>query len=60
MPVVLAPERYAAWIDRGLNDAAAVLALLAGPSPADALEVSPVGPWVNDPQHEGPRCLDGA
>jgi putative SOS response-associated peptidase YedK len=60
MPVILPPERYAAWIDRGLNDPAAVLALLAGPSPADALEASPIGPWVNDPRHEGARCLDGA
>jgi putative SOS response-associated peptidase YedK len=34
-----------------------VLALLAGPSPADALEASPVGTYVNNPKNEGPECL---
>jgi putative SOS response-associated peptidase YedK len=57
MPVILPPDRYAAWLDRGLDDPAAVLALLAGPSPADALEASPVGTYVNDPKHEGPECI---
>ena len=57
MPVILPPERYATWIDCGLDDPAAVLALLAGPSPADDLEASPVGTYVNNPKNEGPECL---
>jgi putative SOS response-associated peptidase YedK len=60
MQVILPPGRYAAWLD----GPAAVPALLAGPSPADALKAVPVGPYVNHPQHEGPgaccRTCDAA
>ena len=53
MPLTLPPESYAAWIDRGKEDVAGLLA----PLPADRMEALPVGPYVNDARHEGPECL---
>ena len=53
MPLILPPESYAAWIDRGREEVADLLS----PLPADRMETFPVGPSVNDPRHEGPGCL---
>jgi putative SOS response-associated peptidase YedK len=53
MPLILPPENYAAWIDRGREEVAALLR----PLPADRMEAYPVGTAVNDPRHEGPECL---
>lgn len=56
-PVILdTPERRAAWLDPSLAEAD--LAELLAPLPAGRLAPSPVGPWVNDPDHEGERCLE--
>ncbi len=57
MPAILTPEDYGAWTDRTRDDPEQVLPLLC-PYPADAMEALPVGPYVNDARHEGPRCLE--
>jgi putative SOS response-associated peptidase YedK len=56
-PVILdTPERRAAWLDPSITEAD--LAELLAPLPAARLEPYPVGSYVNDPDHEGPRCLE--
>ena len=51
MPVIIAPENYAAWLGDDGADADAARALLA-PYPSDAMEIWPVDPrvgnWRND------------
>ncbi len=56
MPVILAPEHYAAWLDPRL--APADLQPLLRPFPAGQMTVCPLTTWVSDPRHEGPRCLE--
>ncbi len=56
MPVILRPEDYALWIDRGKDDPAELLSLLR-PFGAERMEGAAVGPWVNDARHEGAECL---
>lgn len=57
MPVILDPEDLARWLDprevRG-----GTLEPLLRPCPARLLERVPVGPFVNDARHEGPRCVE--
>ena len=58
MPVILLPEEYGRWLDAGNQDPAKLMPLLRpypGPMVARA-----VGAWVNDPKHEGPRCVEPA
>ena len=57
MPVMLAPADWAAWLDRGVQDAAAVLPLLR-PCPTDRLQVWPVSRAVNRGTAEGPALID--
>jgi putative SOS response-associated peptidase YedK len=59
MPVILAPKDYDMWIDRKVQDPAAVKPLLA-PYPAEEMHAFPIGPVVSDPKHEGPECLASA
>lgn len=59
MPVILAPEHYATWLDPSHTDRERLLSLLV-PCPADALEAWPVSRRVNDPHHDSPRCLEPA
>jgi putative SOS response-associated peptidase YedK len=56
MPLILDSTADASWLDPGTN-AASLHALLV-PYPGDRMEASPVDPWVSDPKHEGPRCLE--
>ena len=56
MPVVLDPSDYARWIDPA-SEKDALLALLR-PSVPGTLDRRPVSRYVNDPRHEGPRCLE--
>jgi putative SOS response-associated peptidase YedK len=56
MALILPPEAYAAWTDRGLEEVADLLR----PLPAGRMKAFPVGPAVNDPRHEGPECLAAA
>jgi putative SOS response-associated peptidase YedK len=56
MPVVLAPDAAARWLDPTLDDPAVLRALLA-PYPDDALEIYPVSPLVNSPRNDSPECV---
>lgn len=56
MPLVLAPDHFAAWLDPQVDDPARLRPLLE-PSAAPFLAV-PVSTWVNDPAHDSPRCLE--
>jgi putative SOS response-associated peptidase YedK len=56
-PVILdTPERRAAWLDPSVTEAD--LHELLAPLPAGRLEPHAVGSYVNDPDHEGERCLE--
>jgi putative SOS response-associated peptidase YedK len=53
MPVVLEKPAWDAWLDPGVDDVSAML------SPhAPDLAVYPVSPYVNDPRHDDPRCVE--
>jgi len=56
MPVILAAERYAAWLDPALDDAATLQSLLASGG-APRLVARPVGRRVNDVRNDDPECL---
>lgn len=53
MPVILAPEDYAAWLDPAQREPAALLALLR-PCPAEWIDVHPVDRRVNDVRCDDP------
>jgi putative SOS response-associated peptidase YedK len=57
MPVILCPEDHAAWLNPGRQHADELRPLLA-PFPAELMTAFPVGAWVSDARHEGPRCLE--
>jgi putative SOS response-associated peptidase YedK len=56
MPVILAREDEAAWLDPGLDDATKLLPLLRS-FPAAEMEAVAANPAMNRPQFEGPGCL---
>lgn len=56
MPVILHPADYARWLDPAATTPAEVRPLLV-PFPAEAMAAWPVGPAVNDPRVDDPRCL---
>jgi putative SOS response-associated peptidase YedK len=56
MPVIIDPTSDAVWLESGA-DAASFYALLVQ-YPADRMEAFSVNPWVSNPKHEGPRCLE--
>jgi putative SOS response-associated peptidase YedK len=53
MPVILAPENYARWLDPAAGDPRSLLE----PCPAAWLESFPVNPRVNDPKCDDPECI---
>jgi putative SOS response-associated peptidase YedK len=56
MPVILDGDGEARWLDpHATPDALRALFL---PCAGERMEVCPVGAWVSDPRHEGPRCLE--
>jgi putative SOS response-associated peptidase YedK len=57
MPVILGPADYGRWLDPRAQEPGQLRPLLR-PYPAEEMAACPVGPWVNDPRHEGPRCLE--
>jgi len=57
MPVILPPTAYAAWLDPAGADLGRLRELLR-PYRAEKMGARPVGPFVNDARHEGPRCLE--
>jgi putative SOS response-associated peptidase YedK len=56
MPVILAPEDHAGWLDPAATDPRSLLV----PCPAAWLESLPVNPRVNDPRHDDPDCIQPA
>ncbi|MEZ4330610.1 MAG: SOS response-associated peptidase [Myxococcota bacterium] len=56
MPVLLSREAGEAWLDPAQTPDG--LQALLAPSPAGTLTARPVSPWVNDPRHDDPGCLD--
>ena len=56
MPVVLPPDRWDAWLDPGLRDPAALVALMAETDLED-WSLDPVGAGVNNPRFDAPECL---
>jgi putative SOS response-associated peptidase YedK len=56
MPVIVPQPHWQAWLDRDMQDTAAVVPLLR-PYPSDALRAYPVGLLVNSPKNDGPGCL---
>lgn len=59
MPVMLTREGVAAWLDGGVEDAAALRPLLR-PCGDEALRLRRVGTWVNSPAHDDARCIEEA
>jgi putative SOS response-associated peptidase YedK len=55
MPVILAPEDFAAWLDP--RTPAGELQALLRPYPAEQMAAVPVGRYVSNPRNEGPQCL---
>lgn len=57
MPVLLTGEDVARWLDPAEARAEALKGLLR-PCPPGVIESVPVGTFVNDVRHEGPRCIE--
>jgi putative SOS response-associated peptidase YedK len=56
MPLVLEREAWDLWLDPALTGAAALAPLLEPRTPK--LVSYPVSPYVNDPRHDDPQCLE--
>jgi putative SOS response-associated peptidase YedK len=59
MPVILAPEDYARWLDPSIQDPANLQPLLQ-PYPADAMQAWRVGAAVNQTRNEGAGLIEAA
>ena len=57
MPVILAPENFAVWLDPHVQDAATLQPFLR-PCPADSMTSYPVSTLVNSPRNDGPQCIE--
>jgi putative SOS response-associated peptidase YedK len=56
MPVILAPDDYARWLDP--QQPVEELQSLLAPFAAEAMEAWPVSPLVNSPANDDPRCIE--
>jgi putative SOS response-associated peptidase YedK len=54
MPVILAPEDYAAWLDPANRDASGLLR----PYPAERMRAHAVSPRVNRPEHDDAALIE--
>jgi putative SOS response-associated peptidase YedK len=57
MPVIVPPQRYTDWLDRGALAPSAANALLV-PHPSEGMEAVAVSRLVNSPANDGPLCLE--
>jgi putative SOS response-associated peptidase YedK len=57
MPLIIAAEDYAAWLDPQKHDPVALKALVQ-PYPAGRMDAHPVSPRVNTPENDDPRLLE--
>jgi len=56
MPVILAPNNYAAWLAPEQTEPGPLQALLK-PFPAESMRLYPVGRQVNNPRHDAADCI---
>jgi putative SOS response-associated peptidase YedK len=56
MPVIVGTEAERLWLDPRAGTDALDSVLVS--YPGESMEAFPVGRWVSDPKHEGPRCLE--
>jgi putative SOS response-associated peptidase YedK len=56
MPVIVDPASDRVWLDP--HSSADSLRALFVPFASDRMEAIPVNPWVSNPKHEGPQCLE--
>jgi len=56
MPVILAPDDFALWLDPRESDVDRLTAVLRT-APSDELEMHAVSTHVNDPRNDDPECL---
>jgi putative SOS response-associated peptidase YedK len=59
MPVIIAPQDYARWLDPALSAREAIEPMLA-PFPAAAMRAYPVSTRVNDVRNDGPELIQPA
>jgi putative SOS response-associated peptidase YedK len=57
MPVILAPEEYAVWLDPAIQEPDRLQPLLR-PYPPEAMTAYPVSTRVNNPLHDTPDCRE--
>ena len=57
MPVILAPESYDLWLASDLEGLDSLRDLF-NPWPDLDMKSYPVSPYVNNTEHEGPRCIE--
>jgi putative SOS response-associated peptidase YedK len=57
MPVIIAPEDYALWLDPEPKPPEMLLAL-AGPFPSDRMKAHPVSRAMSNPRFEDPSCIE--
>jgi putative SOS response-associated peptidase YedK len=57
MPVILAPEDYAQWLDPANQDVAQLMSFVR-PYPAERMQGWPVSPRVNQPENDEPTLLE--
>ncbi len=57
MPVILSPEYYEPWLDPEVDDVDVLQPMLKA-YPAEEMEAYPISRWVNNPDNEGPRCIE--
>jgi putative SOS response-associated peptidase YedK len=60
MPVILAPDDYAAWLGTGVDDTPAALATLQHlfrPYPSEGMKLYPVSTYVNNPRNDREACV---
>ena len=57
MPVILAMPLHLQWLDPNLQDTEQLLAIL-NQSPAEKLQIYPVGRRVNSPRNDDAKCLE--
>ena len=58
MPVILAPEHYATWLDPETPQKD--LEALLKPYSTELMKVAAANPILNSPKHDGPECLEAA
>ena len=54
MPVIIAPDQYARWLDRSTSAVADLIA----PYPSDALRIHPISTRVNAVKNDDPKLLE--